>query len=70
MLFWFLLHLSFLEKMCTSAPYRITVKTQKHSQVYLFFFVKLYMFFKYISENYIKSKQKIYFPIFSLEEVY
>ncbi len=34
------------------------------SQVYL------NVIFKYISEKYIKSRLKVYFPIFSLKEVY
>ncbi len=74
----FLLHLCFfvnsVQKMCASAPYSITIKTRilgahivrlflSISQVYL-------NVIKYISEEYIKSRLKVYFPLFSLKEVY
>ncbi len=71
--------------MYTSAPYRITMKTQilgAHiAQIYLDFSKYkssiLKCHFKYISEKYIKpisekyiKSKQVYFPIFSLKEVY
>ncbi len=86
LLFWFLLHCFFIYlffckfckySMCTSAPYRITMKTQILGAVYVMNMYMKYMlsilkchfkcisekYIKPISEKYIKSRLKVYFPI-------
>ncbi len=57
--------------------YRITMKTfreHKYSSNILRLFLSmssiLKCHFKYMSEKYIKSRLKVYFPIFCLKEVY